>query len=336
MASRRSDARAFVYRGGVRIAGTVLACDAAAGGELVFLSHAPSPGAKGRRALPRIGSGRRQLLATEETLALLGLGRKDTHALVVAPGRPFSLGELRLEVFAAGWMPGAASLLCERAGRRIVYAGPVALGAEVRAADALCIDARHTVPGLAFPPIDDALAAVGRAVREALGTGGAPVLRVESPVLALAVGAALAADRIQLRAHRVVVQAAAAYREAGLPAPPLARFAGRLGPGEVLIWPAAEKLPPRRRGDRAWRPIAVGPEPLAFSDLASPELPADPTVTLSTTADFAGLLRYVESTAAREVALINARGDVLTNALRARGIDAYGLGPPRQAELFAA
>jgi ABC-type nitrate/sulfonate/bicarbonate transport system substrate-binding protein len=59
-------------------------------------------------------------------------------------------------------------------------------------------------------------------------------------------------------------------------------------------------------------------------------------VTLSTTADFAGLLRYVEATAAREVALVNAPGDDLTNALAARGIDAYRLGPPRQAELFAA
>jgi hypothetical protein len=162
------------------------------------------------------------------------------------------------------------------------------------------------------------------------------VVRAHSPVLALAVGAALAADRIVVRAHRAVVQAAAAYREAGLPAPPLARFAGRLAAGEVLLWPAAEKMPARRRGDRPLKLIAVGPEPLAFPEAASPELPVDATVTLSATADFAGLLRYVESTAAREVALLNAQGDDLAATLRARGIDAYALGPPRQAELFAA
>src|SRR3954469_7827290 len=158
MASRRAVDRAFVYRGGVRVTGTVLSCDSAAGGELVFLSHAPSPGAKGRRALPRVGSGRRRLLATEATLNLLGLDPSNTHALVAVPGRPFSLGGLRLEVFPSGLMPGAASLLCEREGRRIVYAGPVGQvdqpgdgQAELRAADALCIDARFASREIAFP-----------------------------------------------------------------------------------------------------------------------------------------------------------------------------------------
>ena len=76
MDGRKTRARAFVHRGGgVRIAGTVVACDAAAGTELVFLSHAPAFGVHARRALPRVGGGRRQLLATEVTLALLGAGR---------------------------------------------------------------------------------------------------------------------------------------------------------------------------------------------------------------------------------------------------------------------
>jgi hypothetical protein len=36
------------------------------------------------------------------------------------------------------------------------------------------------------------------------------------------------------------------------------------------------------------------------------------------------------------VALINAPGDDLAATLRARGVDAYTLGPPRQIDLFAA
>lgn len=333
MAARKSPDRAFVYRGGVRIAGTVLSCDATAGGDLVFLSHAPAPGVKGRRARPQVGSGRRRLLATEETLALLGLHRADTHALVAAPGRPFSLGGLRLELFPSGVMPGAASLLCEHEGRRILYAGPVGLAAdaEVRAAEALCLDASHALPGLTFPPLEIALATVGRAVRQVLGSGGAPVVVVASAVAALLVGDALAADRIELRAHRRIVLAAAAYRLAGLPGPVLARFSGRLAPGEVLLWPAGEKPPPRRRGDRPQRRIEVGPEP----SRENPGRDADLRVTLSVTADFERLLRYTESTAAREVALVNAPTEDLRNALRDRGLGVYHLGPPRQVELFA-
>jgi hypothetical protein len=48
------------------------------------------------------------------------------------------------------------------------------------------------------------------------------------------------------------------------------------------------------------------------------------------------VVRYIEASGASEVALINAPGDDLAGALRARGIDAYTLGPPRQIELFAA
>jgi len=128
MNGRQTRGRAFAHRGGgVRIAGTVIACDAAIGSELVFLSHAPAFGVHARRALPQLRGVRRQLLATELTLALLGPAgaRLKAHALPAGYGRPFSLGDLRLEMFPSGFIPGAASLLCEHDGRRIVYAGAI-------------------------------------------------------------------------------------------------------------------------------------------------------------------------------------------------------------------
>jgi hypothetical protein len=338
MEGRKTPARAFVHRGGgVRIAGTVLACDAAASTDLVFLSHAPAFGLHARRALPRLGSGRRQLLATELTMALLGAvgQRLKAHVLLAGYGRPFSLGDLRLEMFPSGFMPGAASLLCEHGGRRIVYAGPVGAAADnvdVRAADALCIDATYGSRAAVFPAREQALAAVGRAVRDVLARGGAPVVLVDPVSVAVDVGAALAADRIGLAAHRAIVQAAIAFRGAGLPTPALQRFSGKVAPGEALLWPAGVRVPARRAGGR---------EPGII--LVSADAPAAPTpdaegarVVFPTAADFAGLERYVAATGASEVALINAPGDELAGALRGRGIDAYVLGPPRQIELFAA
>jgi len=362
MEGRKTPARAFVHRGGgVRIAGTVIACDAAASTDLVFLSHAPAFALHARRALPRLGGGRRQLLATELTLALLGpVGQRlKGHALPAGYGRPFSLGDVRLEMFPSGFMPGAASLLCEQGGRRIVYAGPVgAESADVRAADALCIDATYGSRATVFPARDQALADVGRAVRDVLARGGAPVVLVDPVSVAVDVGAALAADRIGLCAHRAIVQAAIAFRHAGLPAPPLQRFSGKVAPGEALLWPAGVRVPARRAGARPPGIILVSPDadiglgtlkgfpnPPAMmrgeQSSPAPHAPASPTldgprVVFPTAADFAGLERYVVATGASEVALINAPGDELAGALRARGIDAYALGPPRQIELFAA
>jgi putative mRNA 3-end processing factor len=340
MEGRKTRARAFVHRGGgVRIAGTVLACDASAGTELVFLSHAPAFGVHPRRPLPRGGGVRRQVLATDVTLALLGAAgeRLKAHALPAGYGRPFGLGDLRLEMFPSGFMPGAASLLCERDGRRIVYAGPVgAATADVRAADALCIDATFASPALTFPARAQALADVGRAVRDVLARGEAPVVLIDPLAIALDVAAVLAADRIGLCAHRAIVQAAAAYRGAGLPAPALQRFAAKIGPGDALLWPASVRVPARRAGARAPGVVVVSADAGATPCGGGSGDAARARIVFPTAADRAGVVRYIEASGASEVALINAPGDDLAGALRARGIDAYTLGPPRQIELFAA
>jgi hypothetical protein len=323
--SAAANLRAFAFRGGVRIVGTVVACDAVTGGDLTFVSRAEAPGVRGGQSLPRLNL-RRQLLVTEMTLALLGPDgeRLRPHALVAGYGRPFVLGGARLELFASDLGPGAASLLCEQGGRRVVYAGLVGPDAEVRAADALCLDARFAAAGIAFVSRATALGAIGRQVRDALGAGMAPVLRVEPAHIALPIAAALAADRIGLRAHRHFVQAAAAHRAAGLAVPPVQRFSGRIGPGEVLLWPGGIRLPPQRRGGRPPLEVLVAPAP------------ADAGIAYPPGLDWNGLLAYVAATGAREVALLNAPGDELVRELTSRGIDAYPLGPPRQLRLPAA
>ena len=188
-------------------------------------------------------------------------------------------------------MPGAASLLCERDGRRIVYAGPIgAAPAEVRAADALCIDATFASPALAFPRAR-AGAGGGRArrARRARPRGGAPVVLVDPVAIALDVGAALAADRIGLCAHRD--DRAGGDRPTGAPGCRRRRCSGsraKIGPGEALLWPASVRVPPRRAGARAPGVIlVVGGRRIA----RRPRRRATATarVVFPTAADFAGL-----------------------------------------------
>jgi hypothetical protein len=322
--SLQPTSRAFAFRGGVRVVGTVVACDAATGGDLIFVSRAESPGTRGGQALPRLNV-RRQLLITETTLALLGPDgeRLRPHALIAGYGRPFGLGGARLELFPSDLGPGSASLLCEQEGRRIVYAGLVGPDAEVRAADALCLDARFGAPGPSFASRTGALEAIGRQVRDALGTAAAPVLRLDADHIALPIATALAADGIGLRVHRRFVQAAAAHRAAGLPAPPVQRFSGRIGPGEALLWPAGTPVPAPRSGERPLVEVRVA-------------LGGEGAIAYPAGLDAGGLLAYVAAAGAREVALLNAPGDELFHELAARGVDAYPLGPPRQLRFPAA
>ena len=327
--------RAFVYRAGVRLAGTVLACDAAAGGDLVFLSHAAVLGARRRRALPRGGGGRRQILTTEATLGLLGpFGERLRGQSLVTPyGRPFTLGDLRLELFPSGYLPGAASLLCEREGRRLVYAGPIGEGGEVRAADALCLDARFADPGTAFPERTLAEASL-RALAQERADVGAPVLLIDPLPLAPVVARVLAAAGVPLRAHRAIVDAVGAFRLLEpTTTPTVQRFAGRLAPDEVLLWPAGARAPRQggTGGAEARRTILVSPRP---APAARTEAGAAEALTFPFGADFAQLARYVQASGAAEVALVGASDDALAELLRGRGVAAYRIGPPRQIDLF--
>jgi hypothetical protein len=336
MEAPKKKSRAFVYRAGVRIAGTVVACDASAGSDLVFLSHAAVLGARGRRALPRLGGGRRQILSTDTTLSLLGpVGdRLRAQALIAAYGRPFALGETRLELFASGYLSGAASLLCERGGRRVVYAGPIGEGAEVRAADALCLDARFAAHGREFPERRAAEHDLRQIVTGLRAAGQAAVLLVEPAWLALTVAQLLGEDGVALRAHRAIMEAAVSYRSANLPAPALQRFAGRLAPNEVLLWPAAAAAPPHLAGSPAVGQVLVSPQ--ADWPALRAQVAATRTLTFPLGADLPRLVAYVAATGASEVALLGAPDDALAERLRGRGLDVYRLGPPSQIDLFAA
>jgi putative mRNA 3-end processing factor len=334
MPTSQNSARAFVYRAGVRIAGTVVACDAAAGGDLVFLSHAAVFGAHRRRALPRVGGGRRQILTTEATLRLLGpVGERLRARALLAPfGRPFALGDLRLEIFPAGYQPGAASLLCERGGRRIVYAGPIGPAAEVRAADALCLDARYAARDVAFPPLAAAEESLRRIASDVSGDG-APLLFVEPLALAPLIARMLAAAGFAQRAHRRILDALAAYRQVEPEAPvaTVQRFAGRLAKDEVLLWPGDARAPAPGQV-RARRSVLVSPR--GGSAAGRARLDGPEALLFPFGADAAALARYVEATGARQVALAGAPDDHLAELLRGRGLEAYQIGSPRQIELF--
>lgn len=337
-------ARTFSYRSGVRVHGSILACDAAIGSDLIFLSHAQALDAKAARRLPRPGPGKRQILTTETTLALLaaaspgGKSKLRSFTLTAGYGRPFTVGNMRLELFASGHLPGAASLLCDRGDQRLVYAGPLgaaAAGADdagMRTCDALCVDATFGAPRFVFPTPAQALADVCDSVRAALTSGRAPVVLARPLGPALDIATALAAAGVTLRAHRQMIGAAAAFRAAGLTVPPLLRFAGRLQSGEALLWPVEA----RGAGllGTLTSPFFVFASGWAADPTVVAGLRVDRAIPLSNVAGFPNLLEYIQASGAREVAVRHAPDAGLCQLLSSRGLDAYPLGPPQQIALF--
>jgi len=342
--ARTKQGHAFVWRGGVRINGGPITCDAAGSlSDLVFLSHAQAVTSAQRR--PRLGSaGRQEVLATEETLALLGRTgeRLRRRVLPASFGRPFALGELRVELLSSGHLPGSASLLVEIEGRRVLYAGAVrhgepgfgAIPVDVRDADAVCLDATFGDPRFAFPTPAEARGALLDFVERAVAAGRPAVLLAAPFGGALDAADVLSRAGIALRGHRAMVAAATAFRGAGVTVPPIARFDGKLGDREALLWP-----PQARRAPLLG---VLGTPTFAFVSGFSLDpdeaarVGADALIPLTNQSGHADLLAYLESTGASEVALVGGFAEALAAELRGQGKNAYALGPPRQMELLTA
>jgi len=334
---------AFSYHAGVTLDGTPLTCDAVGfATDLVFLSHAQALAPGSSFSLSPRRAGRRQLLATEGTLVLLGAAgeRLRARTLPAGFGRPFNLGDLRLALVPSGYLPGAASLLCEARGRRLLYAGTICrerafaslCPAQVRSADAVCLDATFGDPRFVFPPREEAEAALRRFVEVALATRRAPVLLVSPFGPAPATAEALHAAGIAVRAYGTIVKVLARFRQAGASLPPLRRFAGKLGPNEVLLWPPEAREAPALGALDS--PVFAFVSGFSVERTAVDCMRADQGIALSNQAGFADLVAYLEATGAHEVALHRGFAETFAAILRQRGYDAYAIDPPRQMELF--
>jgi putative mRNA 3-end processing factor len=344
MKPRRST-HAFVYRAGIGLLGTHITCDASGfASDLIFLSHARALAPRGPAALAGARAGRRQIVTTEKTLRLLGEHGEKLRArtLPAAFGRPFNLGDQRLEVIPSGFLPGAAGLLCETESRRVLYLGsfcpaPIVDGmdgfepAEIRQADAVCIDATCGDPTLIFPTRKQALGQVREFVETSLREGRTPAL-LASPFGALpAIVIELFRAGIAMRAHRHIVAVLARLRSVCGSLPALSRFTGKVDRGEVLFWP------PEARNAADLRALGDLRLALVSGAAADPDVPArmglDAGFALTNRPGFAEILTAIAASGAREVALFHGGAELAATLLRERGFDAYAIGPPRQMTL---
>lgn len=334
------------------MAGTVIACDAPAAADLVFVSHASawSTAAGGPLHRPPHRHPRVQILTTTDTLSLMGPrgDRLRARALMPGYGRPFALGFLRLELVPAGHQPGAAALLCDTGKHRLMYASTVCLGVgggpgfppgELRRCDALCLDATFADPRFRFLPSEEGDGRLAEFVERARVAGAVPVVLASPRGAAEDVGRALRAAGWRLRADRAIVDAFALHARCGIDVPPVARFAGRLARDEVLLWSATVPGDGHRARPKSWAPLAANIRTAWVSEwacdpMAASRVGADVAIPASRQADFEGLLAYVLASGAHEVATLHSPSDALELALRAHGIDVYAVGPPRQIGLF--
>lgn len=315
--------------GGLRLSGTPLWLDARRPVPLSFLSSALA------------FRHHQRLVTSVDTVTLLSDRLGATDALASPLGRRFSVGELVLELVPAGFMVGAASLLVEHRGCRVLYCGglrpePGWLGeaGQVRAVDVLVLDSQGAAGPKRLPVQRRTARELLRWTGEVLAEGDSPVLVAEALGMAQELCHLLASEGLKVRAHRAVAKWNRRVRDCGVPLARAPELRRPLGPREVAVIPpeALEALP--RLAPRG-RVALVSADAAELSSRQT--LGAEVGFALSCHADDEALRRFVVDSGARQVYLGPHQGGRLAPSLRALGLGVTCFAPPSersQMELF--
>ncbi len=323
-----------IHKGELRVAGSGLHLDARRRVECAFVSHAHGD---------HIGRHDRTI-ATAPTLALMRhrLGepkRRKTETLPAAFREPFGLGELTLELFAAGHVLGSAQIRIERNGVALGYSGDLctepthaAEAAEVMPCDVLVLESTFGHPRYVFPPKAETLRAIRTFVDDTLSGGDTPVL------LGYALGKAqeilkyLADASYRCAAHPVVHAVNRVYEAHGVSFPNVRALPPEgPDPGEVVVAPPHLSRSPAMRGVRRRRTAILTGWAI---DGARCFRGADAAFPLSDHADFPSLVRYAKATGASRVLTVHGQAEPLAAALRKEGVRAEPLREQAQLELL--
>lgn len=137
---KNTDFRIISTEDGLQLKNSILSLDSYKSGELSFLSVA-------EETIKKLTP---QIITTEETIKILEVFKNKPNVLVCQYNRPFSIGQLKLELLPSGHALGGASLYLETAHESILYAPkiltqkiPILRKLQLKRAKILILDA-HT------------------------------------------------------------------------------------------------------------------------------------------------------------------------------------------------
>jgi putative mRNA 3-end processing factor len=296
-----------------------------------FVSHA--------HATQAMASG--SVLASRETLALAeALGAPSSgSARAMDWNEPiefpidaaFGGGHARLSIAPAGHVLGAAQLVVEAAGTRLVYTGDFSADQDAThprgepvPCDELVMTSTFALPIFRFDPHGLAVAGVADWCAARLAAGLSPVVLAQNPGPAQSIARELHARGVPVAATDDVRRVAAAYEGLGVSIGPLLAF--EAGVRDVALVAAAgaraAELRPGGRRKRAEIAYASG---WALLDAAVEQKRADAAFAVADHADHDCLVALVKSCGARVVHVSRGDARAFAHMLRGAGVHAEAI-----------
>lgn len=284
---------------------------------LSFVSSAEVPGAW-RFVRP---------LCTELTAGLLTTVRREFRPLVMPYGHFMNIGSLRVALYPAGPLPGAAAILLEDDGRKVLFcAGQPEDSAVLAHCDVVVAVVTASRPSSEA----EVMAALVESARTALKAGMVPVIRCNPFGVARAVCVALSAAGLRVRTHQGISRFNRAWRMRGFDSGNATGFRGADASGGIVLLPDhLGHSPLEARIQHPWRisVVRAGGSPGAATA-------CDQAMTLPGPLTFEGLQKLVSRTRPDSVVLTGDGARVCANGLVPQGFSVTVIDPVHQVELL--
>ncbi len=315
----------------IKLSGTDIYFDSKRAVPLSFISSANVD------RLPRS----KKIIATPETIKLLGKKIKGSAVLSSPYGKPFTLGSYSIELIPSGQMLGAAQVVIEKDGRRIIYAGGFKLRhtatagyVELRRCDTLIVDCAYGAPKFVFPPPEAVMESIFEFINRTLFEDNIPVILINPMGKAQDLIIFLGERDVEMSLHPAVVKTLRLYEELGVRIPPYGGIQRKHFRNKVLIAPLSyrnsavvENLPRKKVAVVSGRSMENG----AFMRSS---LRAEVAFPLSNHWGYDEISEYLDVSRPENVIIRGNFSDSLTEGLKKDGWNVTALKKPRQLALF--
>ncbi len=231
-------------------------------------------------------------------------GRRDVKEMPYR--QTIEWGGVALTTYPAGHCLGAAMLLVEENGRRLLYTGDFKLEesataerAELPKADILVMECTYGDPKYRLPPRDVVIAELIQRVREAFRAGATPVIQAYALGKGQEVTKLLTDHGIGVLQHKDIFAISQVYQRCGVELGNFQKYPGRPLEGHAVVVPPRSHRSGELRGLK--RTVHLAVTGWAANGDAARRWGVDYAIPLSDHADFDQLLAAVEQVGAEEV-----------------------------------
>jgi len=200
------------YKDGIHLKGTGLWFDSKKKTELSFISSADIE----KFTAPE------KIIATPETIRLLGNKVRKAVLLTCPYNRPFTLGNSQVELIPSGHMLGSAQMVVDKGDKTLIYAGDICTGKlptakplSIRPCDVLILKCSHG-PESNLPTMTESLDLLIKFIDGTFSLNATPVLIVNSMGVGQDIVKSLGDRSYKLSLHPSVYEVAKIYESFGI------------------------------------------------------------------------------------------------------------------------